>query len=103
MSEQDEKFEAWAVVDLFGHQRVAGRVTEQQLGGETFVRVDIPKPTDEASYFTRLFGKGAIYSISLVDEPIAREVAKRCSPAPVGRYEIGNLLPVTDTYSEVDQ
>lgn len=88
--EQQEKFEAWAVVDLFGHQRLAGLVTEQQLGGETFIRVDVPK---NDGYYTRLFGKGAIYSLSLVDETIAREVAKRHEPAPVHRFELQHLLP----------
>jgi hypothetical protein len=41
MSEQD-KFDSWAVVELFGHQQIAGRVTEASIGGCSFLRVDVP-------------------------------------------------------------
>lgn len=27
-------FQAWAIVELFGHQRCAGRISEQTIGGE---------------------------------------------------------------------
>lgn len=37
-----EKFEAWGIVELMGHQRVAGRLSEQPLGGGNLLRVDIP-------------------------------------------------------------
>jgi hypothetical protein len=40
MADKPETFEEWALLELFGHQRLAGRVTEQQLGGASFVRVD---------------------------------------------------------------
>ena len=41
MGEQT-KFEEWAVLELFGHQRLAGLVSEVQIGGASFVRVDVP-------------------------------------------------------------
>ena len=34
--------EMWAVVGLFGHTRVAGKVTTQALGGACLLRVDTP-------------------------------------------------------------
>jgi hypothetical protein len=73
----DEKFEAWAVVELFGHSTCAGKLTEQTIGGETFVRIDVPHPEGE---YTRLFGKGAIYAINLSDEATARRYAARSTP-----------------------
>lgn len=83
-----QAFEAWGVVDLFGHTRIAGRISEQTIGGETFIRVDVP--TGE-SFHTRLFGKGAIYGISITDEAIAREVAKRHVSQPVSPYDCAQL------------
>lgn len=41
-----EKFEQWAIVDLFGHTRIAGKVSEQVIGGCSFVRVDVPERGD---------------------------------------------------------
>jgi len=29
--EQQERFDEWAIVDIFGHQKFAGRVTEQAI------------------------------------------------------------------------
>lgn len=76
-------FQAWAIVELFGHQRCAGRISEQTIGGETFIRVDIPK--SDGSEYTRLFGKGAIYCINICEEATAREYASR-TYAPLQPY-----------------
>jgi hypothetical protein len=80
-----ETLEAWAIVELFGHQRVAGRISDHAFGGETFVRVDIPK---DGSYYTRLFGKGAIYCINLTDEAAARAAANAFVSKPTYAYEL---------------
>lgn len=37
--EQQQKFEAWGLLELFGHQRLAGRLTEQTIGGCHFIRI----------------------------------------------------------------
>lgn len=80
-----ENIEAWAIVELFGHQRVAGRISDHQFGGETFVRVDIPKG---AGFYTRLFGKGAIYCINLTDEATSRAAAAAFVSKPAYAYEL---------------
>ncbi len=76
----------FAVVELFGHARVAGEITEQTFGGAHLVRVDVPEvrylnrfyragqacctehviPAHTASY-----GPAAIYSIQWVDQAAA--------------------------------
>lgn len=89
MNAAQEKFEAWAIVELFGHQRVAGRLSEQAIGGETFIRVDVPHGDGE---YTRLFGKGAIYAINLCSEDVARNAARYIS-VPLRAYEAKPELP----------
>lgn len=81
----EAKFESWGLVELFGHQRVAGRITEQQVGGCNFVRVDIPQGE---GFYTRLFGQGAIYAINLTDEAAARVLATRYADRPPYAYEL---------------
>lgn len=85
-------FDCFCVVELFGHQKLAGRVSEQVIAGQGFVRVDVPATTRQPA-FTRLFGTGAIYSMTPVSEDIARRAAERIWVEPVSVYiGTGNQL-----------
>lgn len=104
--EQTTKFEGWAVVEVFGHQRYAGFVTTQAFGQAVMFRVDVP-PLEERervtkSYeyidgqnvppgstvkesavqgYTKLFGVGAIYGIT----PCTQEAAVKAVAAMQSR------------------
>lgn len=80
----------WAIVELFGHQRIAGQVSEHQLGGQNFIRVDVPTVKGRPPY-TKLFGQGAIYAITFVDEAIATAAAQAIDARPVQPYDIASL------------
>lgn len=99
-------FEQWALVELFGHQRIAGLMTEQTIGGCSFIRIDVPA-VDGQPAFTKLYGQGAIYGITFVAEEIARAAAKSYRIRPVSTYEIPELrqlrLPgAGDPYDDPD-
>lgn len=81
------KQDTWAVVDLFGHTRIAGRVSEHVMGGCSFVRVDVPAICDAAE-FTELYGPSAIYAIRFVSEEIARGVAESLKRRPISVYDL---------------
>jgi hypothetical protein len=85
-----ETFKQWALVDLFGHSHIAGLVTEQSIGGCSFLRVDVPAVDDEPA-FTKCYGNGAIYAMTFVTEEIARAAAKSYRVVPVSVYEIPEL------------
>lgn len=87
----NEKFEAWAIVELFGHQRIAGKLTEQTIGGAAFIRVDVPAFEDSPA-FTKLYTQGAIYGVTFVDEQIARAAAQAYRVAPVDVYSLRHML-----------
>jgi hypothetical protein len=85
MTTQPPTFDVFAIVELFGHARIAGRVTEQVIAGQGFIRVDVPElPTRPA--FTRLYGPGAIYSITPVSNEIATAAACSMRVEPVNVY-----------------
>jgi hypothetical protein len=92
-------FKQWALVELFGHSRIAGLVTEQSIGGCSFLRVDVPAFEGSAA-FTKCYGNGAIYSMTFVTEEVARAAAKAYHVEPVHVYEIPELrqlrLPSAD-------
>lgn len=101
---EEEKFEQWAIVELFGHQKIAGLVTNAQIGGATFIRVDVPQVKEGEKEFTRFYNPSAVYGISPVAEAIVREMAKRIDSRPVVAWDIGidpqRKLPMSDDEDE---
>lgn len=101
-----------AIVELFGHQRIAGQISEQTFGGVSFVRVDVPelKPTPDSdrrdarpriAAHTRSFGAGAIYSINWCDEDTALVAAHEIRHQPMQPYSVRdaiNALPDGDRH-----
>lgn len=86
MEIQQEKFEAWALVELFGHTRVVGWVSEMTIGGGSFIRVDVPGGA------TRIFGHAAIYAISPITEEIARKLSAAIPAPPIEPWVVRRLL-----------
>lgn len=86
-----KEFKEWALIELFGHQRIAGMISEQQLGGSAFVRVDVPASGDNKP-FTKLFGPGAIYAITITDEFTATAAAKVYKVAPMDQWSIKDIM-----------
>lgn len=43
MDANQAKFEGWAVVELFGHQREAGFITTQYFGNAAMFQLDVPE------------------------------------------------------------
>lgn len=74
-----------------GHQRIAGRVTEQQIGGSNFVRVDVPE-TNGMQPFSKLFGPSSIYAMTIVDEETAKAMAGRFRVKPLDEWSARLML-----------
>jgi len=77
--------DAWAIVEIMGHQALAGRVSEVSVGGGPMVRIDVPE-TKGQSAFTRFYGGSAIFSITPVSEEVAKYAAERMMARPVTIY-----------------
>ncbi len=89
-----EKFEEWAILELMGHRRLAGKVSEAVIFGGSLLRIDIPG-NDNTWQATQYYSVQSIYCITPVAEDIARAMAKQLRPEPVHRWEIKDLaLPV---------
>lgn len=83
----EQTFDQWCIVEIFGHERIAGRVTSQVIGGASFVRVDVPECNGQPA-FTRMYGEKAIYSITPVSEEIATRAATAMHVTPVNVYQL---------------
>jgi hypothetical protein len=82
----EPELKSWALVELFGHQRIVGYLSQQNFAGGVLFRVDVPDLTKEGKIvrrgFTRYFGLSSIYSITPVDEATVRELLPSVSGAP---------------------
>lgn len=92
---QDEGWE-WAIVEIFGHRRHAGRCREEERFGSKMLRVDIPLKGDPATFgwTTHFYNGSSIFSFSLSDE---RSVMKANAPwTPAHRITFDEPQPDGD-------
>ena len=84
MSEHAEL--GWCIVELMGHRRLGGVVTEQEIGGTSFLRIDVPAMTGTLA--TQFVAPQAVYCLTPTTEDMARAVAQLSVVAPVKRWEL---------------
>lgn len=103
MSESQTTIEGWCICELFGHNKIAGYVTTAIIGTSGMLRVDVPELDDTPGY-TRFYGPGAIYSLTLVTEDLARKALKALRPEAVTVYIPRQIAaPHPEEYEEVEE
>lgn len=102
MADETKVFEGWAIVELMGHRRLAGYVTEVEIAGSPMLRLDIPgtpigdipevlqdvPPAVDDLVATQFYSAAALYCLTPTTEAIARAVAVRSQPTPVHQWEL---------------
>jgi hypothetical protein len=89
--EGGEPFREWCIVQLMGHVRLGGLVTESAVAGGHWLRLDVYRTGDEQPVMTKLIPPppgGPVYDLTPVTEDLARAVADRHAPPPVARFEL---------------
>lgn len=79
---ESQTFEEWAILELMGHRKLAGKVSESTIGGAPFVRIDIPGSA------TQFYSPAAVYCITPTTEELARVFAKTNTPQPIELWEL---------------
>ncbi|MDX1545612.1 MAG: hypothetical protein R3247_01410, partial [Rhodothermales bacterium] len=83
-------FDEWAIIELFGHQKMAGHVTPAPIGD--LLRVDVHAAPGHILY-TRYISPKAVFAINPVDEEVAILMGQRLAQPPVSRWTLEDLLP----------
>ena len=107
-----EKIELFAVIELFGHNKIAGKVSEQNMGAFTFCRIDVPETPQQPS-FTRLVNPSAIYAINPVTEEVMKKMAENIQTKPIEAWDVREMvnkmlaikagkIPVSDEMEDED-
>ena len=86
----DQTFAEWCVVEMLGHRRTGGHVTEQEVAGAKFLRIDIPA-TPGYEPMTQLVNPSSIYALTPTTEELATAAARLSRPEPVSRWQLGAL------------
>lgn len=91
----------WAVIELMGHRRMAGYVSERDVAGQPFLQIDVP--AEDGSTATQLYSAGAVYCITPTTEDVAKAVAFKSQPTPVHRWELPAARGSEDGFGDLDQ
>ncbi len=75
IDKSQETLETWAYIEIMGHSRIAGRVSERKMGTQIMLQVDVPLNEKEFSH-TELFSPSAIFSIKPTTEDWCRKFVK---------------------------
>lgn len=100
----ENQFRQWCFLELMGHFKTAGIVTEVELFGTKLGRIDIPQKDD--SFVTQYFGGQAVYRCTPTTEEIARVLALANQADPVHPWTMQHLLlrsPRTRENNEDDE
>jgi hypothetical protein len=131
---QQSRFEGFAILEIFGHQKYAGFVKTEYYGTACMFRCDIPplperesvtkggcyvegpnfknqfappgstvkQPATEA--YSKLFGVGAIYSMTPCDEKACLAAVAELQPRPLMLVKLpkGKVLAASSEYDETE-
>lgn len=104
--EQEQRFKAWAILELFGHKVMAGEVSEANIAGAVMVQINVPEvpavpPDPNYEYsraqafipaYTKFFSPSAIYGITPTTEESARAAAIRMRAPPIDAFDITEIV-----------
>lgn len=98
MNKTDNSFESWCIIELMGHNAIAGLVTEATIGGHTFLRVDVPAHEGQDAY-TQYLGNGSIYRMTPTGKAEVMVALNHILPRPIDLYLLpGVEQPERDPY-----
>lgn len=97
--QEPDGFGVWGILELMGHVKMAGFITEEERFGVKMGRIDVPTDGDEP--FTQFFGGSAVYRLTPVTEVVARAFAARNQARPVHVYDLA--LPAPNPTLSVDE
>lgn len=91
MSEPFEGEGGWAIIELMGHVRIAGHLSEAKIAGAQVMRLDIYRaegPAALTQFIPPPAPGGSVYRITPATEAICRALGERSVPVPVARFEL---------------
>lgn len=92
-------YTGWAIVEVMGHSKFAGEISEHKLGTNVMIRIDVPA-VGELKAFTKMIAPQALFAITPCDEATARAAAQEFRSVPLYLYSVVRGLPTPDDDSK---
>lgn len=89
---ETEQLEQWALVELMGHRRLAGRVSQDESFGGPMVRVDVFVGPAVEPAVTQFYSPSSLYCVTPITENMARRFSVQNMPQPIGRWDLPEAL-----------
>lgn len=86
-------FESWVILELLGHRRLCGYLTEETIGGCSFLRIDVPV---DGKVVTQYYSPSAVYAITPTTAETVHKLAHTNAPAPASAWEIAQPPQISD-------
>jgi hypothetical protein len=94
-------FEGWAIVEIMGHRRLAGYVSEVSIAGAAMLRVDVAgKEPGSEPKATQFYGGASLFCVTPTTEEVAR---KEANPPEWQPYQLPAREEEIDDDSEDDR
>jgi hypothetical protein len=97
---QVENKEVWGILEIMGHSRFAGRISESTRFGVPLVRIEVPA-TKDAPAFEKHFGAASIFAVTPCTEAAARAAAEQFRERPTMLVDL--RLPAPEPHRQFDR
>ena len=96
MTESTSLFPCWAIIEIMGHQRYAGMVSEMPVAGVGMLRIDVPEVEEagrcvKLEAYVRLVGVQSIYALTPCTEETARRYAGMIRKRAFELYDVPRI------------
>lgn len=91
----------WGLIELMGHAKIAGQISEEEFGGTKLIRVDVPEMPERTDMlfgrertipatapFTKYIGGAAVYSMTPLSREACLRVIQRFEHVPVQAVDL---------------
>jgi len=101
-----QDYEGWTILEIKGHRKIAGWVSEVEIAGFKMLRIDVPGPgmrilaaaPSEAKpvgpwQVTQWYNGSSVHCMTATTADVAIRFAVNSSPDPVTRWELKEPTP----------
>lgn len=98
----DPPFSAWALIEMMGHRKEWGRVTETTIAGTPMLRIEAFRDEEPEPHGVMFVPPGSIYAVTVMPEDVCRRANSRMAAMPTYQADVSHHLPAGPGWSPSD-